>query len=216
MTSSSTIVALDLETTGLDPDRHHIWEIGAIVRDHRDPSLDGEWHWLLRPNLAQAEPRALQISRYYERAWPVQDPDRQGYALRLPAEHGKPHTNWTRMAVARRLAELLDSANLVGINPAFDAGFLGRFLRSHWQTPTWHYHLVDVGALTLGYTAALSQALGRPAPALPWRIDDLATQLGVPVDPAARHTAMGDARFALALYDKIMTATAADAPGALA
>jgi DNA polymerase III epsilon subunit-like protein len=202
---TTTIVALDLETTGLEPERHHIWEIGLIVRNHREPEHDGEWHWMLRPNLAAADPVALRIGRYYERAYMVQDSSTQAYQLAKPAGvAGHRFGDLSRMAVARRLAGLLDGAHLVGINPAFDTGFLARFLRNHWQAPTWHYHLVDVGALALGYTTALRQALGQPQPTLPWRTDDLAAQLGLPSDPDARHTAMGDARWALALYDKVM------------
>lgn len=201
----TTIVALDLETTGLDRDRHHIWEIGVVIRGHREPEYDGEWHYMLRPNLADAEPKALQASRYYERAGLVQGPTTQAYLIDQPAGvAGMRFAEVTRMSVARRLAELLDGAHLVGINPAFDAAFLARFLRTHWQAATWHYHLVDVGALALGYTTALCQALDRPAPTLPWRIDDLAAGLGVPSDPAGRHTALGDARWALAIYDRVM------------
>ncbi|QOC89862.1 3'-5' exonuclease [Micromonospora craniellae] len=207
---TTTIVALDLETTGLDPERHHIWEIGAIVRGHRDPTFDGEWHYMLRPNLSDAEPKALQISRYYERASSVQDRTTQAFVHRKPAEvPGGLFGELSRPAVALRMAELLDGAHLVGVNPQFDAAFLSRFLRAHWQAPTWNYHLVDVGALAFGYAAALCQALDRPVPTLPWRLDDLAAQLGVPSDPASRHTALGDARWALAIYDKVMAASGA-------
>lgn len=200
----TTIVALDLETTGLDPERHHIWEIGAIVRGHRDPDLNGEWHIMLKPDLRTAEPKALQVSRYYERAWPLRMAA-QAWIMTRPATVGEARSGGTsRPWVAQQVAELLDGAHIVGANPAFDAAHLARFLRTHGQAPTWDYHLVDVGALALGYLAALRRALDEPPPPVPWKSDELAAALGVHADPDARHTALGDARWALAMYDQVM------------
>ncbi|MEV0805746.1 hypothetical protein [Micromonospora sp. NPDC050200] len=250
----TTIVALDLETTGLDPDRHHIWEIGAVVRDHRDPRYNGRWQIMLRPNLAAAEPAALRIGRYYERATPYVGDRDQPPSKVLGSDTGP--VTWVveappgkagmggwgpvtelggvpRRAVARWLAQILDGATIVGANPAFDAGFMARFLRAHGHAPTWHHHLVDVAALTAGYLAGTRDGYNTsvewladahngspqcgtcqvpppdldtveiPTPA--WRTGDLADRLGVTCAPELRHTALGDAAWALAIYDQVMT-----------
>ena len=59
------IVFVDIETTGLDPHRHDVWEIAAIVRD--PGQLDVEHCWMIRPDLVASDPAALRISRYYQR-----------------------------------------------------------------------------------------------------------------------------------------------------
>ena len=66
------------------------------------------------------------------------------------------------------------------------------------------YHLIDVEALAVGWVCAWDRTDGRPGITPPWRSDDLSTALGVP-PPAkdTRHTALGDAAWALAIYDHI-------------
>jgi hypothetical protein len=39
---------------------------------------------------------------------------------------------------------------------------------------------------------------------LPWKSDDLSAQLGVTVSEEDRHTALGDARWSLAIFDAVM------------
>ncbi|MFG2054786.1 hypothetical protein ACGFI9_12215 [Micromonospora sp. NPDC048930] len=208
----TTIVALDLETSGLDPDRHHIWEIGAVVRDHRDPAYCGRWQIMMRPNLTDADPVALRVGRYYERA-PRHFASRNGcgaYVIARPAAligsaatpappPVAPIGETTRTAVAGWLAVILDGATIVGANPAFDAAFMTRFLRSHGHAPTWHHHLVDVAALAAGYLARTGDSV-----APPWRTGDLAAALDLHCEPELRHTALGDADWALAIYDTVM------------
>ena len=231
-----TVVGLDLETTGLEPERHEIWEIGAIVRDHRVDAWNGEWRWLIRPNLRTADAGALRVGRFYER-FPLEI----GTARLMESPLGGDAKRLlTRDQVAADVAPLLDGAHLVGAVPAFDAAFLSKFLRAYGQAPTWHHHLIDVEALTVGYLAgkragfsegkeffvrthkmAEKEIGGGPANcfvmeaieetteypyqiALPWRSDDLST--AVEVEPAPeheRHTALGDARWALRIYDAI-------------
>ena len=42
-----------------------------------------------------------------------------------------------------------------------------------------------------------------PAPALPWDSDEISRVVGVDPDDFDRHTALGDARWARAIYDAI-------------
>lgn len=156
---------LDLETTGLDPRRHQLYEVGLVVEDGTQVA---EHRWWVPVDLARADPDALRISNYYGR---------------LPAEVDNP------AQVAVEVARATAGAHLVGAVPSFDAAFLAPFLRAHHQCPAWHYHLVDVEAL----------AAGRLGMAPPWRSDELAEALGVGT-PEDRHTALGDARWARAVY----------------
>ncbi|ROO51444.1 DNA polymerase III epsilon subunit-like protein [Micromonospora sp. Llam0] len=210
-----TLVALDLETTGLDPAVHDIWEIGAIVRGHRDPQRDGEWRIEIQPRLDRADPAALRISRFYERRTSLlTDGKTQAYVQIRPPwqtwlnEPGARFYECGRMTVARELAELLDGATIIGSNPTFDVSMLGPWLRRHWQAPCWHHRLVDVGALAAGAVTTMRRALGQPPPSPPWSPRTLAEDLGVPpLSAEDRHTALGDARWAMQVYDAVMGGT---------
>jgi len=126
----------------------------------------------------------------------------------------------TPQAISRLLKEEVDAlrhveavtrgAHLVGAVPNFDADVLSARMRANGICPSWHYHLVDVEALAAGYLAHLSRTLrvkvgdieitGRP----PWKSDDLSAALGIKVSDEDRHTALGDAKWARAIYDAVM------------
>lgn len=55
---------VDTETTGLDPDRHQIWEVALILPD------GAGYVWQLPVDLARADPIALNIGRFHERRVP--------------------------------------------------------------------------------------------------------------------------------------------------
>ena len=173
----SGVVFVDCETTGLDPDRHEIWELALIVDDE-------EHVWTVDVDLSKADPGALRVGRYYERL-------RERKALAsAPFE------------VATQVWYLTSNRTLVGINPAFDAAFLTRFLHRHGCVPKWHYHVIDVKALAKGWL------LGRhpkvPGMNPPWSTDDLARGLHLSPEGFDRHTALGDARLAKAMYEAVM------------
>lgn len=210
----TTLAFVDTETTGLDPERHEVWEIAVIIRGHRTPGSDGEYLWQLLPDLAKAEPTALRINRYYERhaftatnrdmleaagVAIISDPTiSDGQAARTASlTSPKLRGAYTRRAHAAELAELLDAAHIVGSVPWFDTAFLAKYLRANGHAPSWHYHHIDVEALAVGALAQLDDPLTPP-----WSSDAITTQLGIPpADPADRHTALGDARWAMAAYD---------------
>jgi hypothetical protein len=210
---SAPLVFLDTETTGLDPDRHEVWEIGCIVRDHRYADYDGEWLWQLKPDLAKADPTGLRIGRYYERIHT--DIRINGMAARqlaAPKQWGDRSLRANSpVGITERLAVLLDGAHLVGAVPSFDAAFLAPFLRRHGQAPTWHYHLIDVEALAAGFanglfTSGATKVGGEVREAFrpPWKSEPLTRAIGVDPDQFEKHTALGDARWAMAIYDTVM------------
>jgi DNA polymerase III epsilon subunit-like protein len=202
----TTLVFLDTETTSLDSDRGEIWEIGAIVRD--EGSNEFEYCWQIRPDLSTADPMSLRIGRYFERIqYPLAEP---GTALRHAHPRGIGKT--TAREVAADLALLLNGAHMVGAVPDFDARFLRRFFGRHGQCFTAHYHLIDVEALAVGYLHAKAfhdiAETGDDGGAgitlsLPWSSNALSTAVGVDPEQFDRHTALGDARWAKAIYDAV-------------
>lgn len=93
-------------------------------------------------------------------------------------------------------------AHLVGAVPNFDAEALARLLRAEGYLPSWHYHLIDVEAMAVGWLFGTypngAALVGEP----PWKSDDLARACGVePPTDDERHTALGDTRWAMRWYD---------------
>ncbi len=204
----SGVCFVDTETTGLDPDRHEIWEVGLILPDGK------EHEWQLPVDLARADPIALNIGRFHERrrkSW-------NSVAVGRPAVEFQ--ANPARFAFD--FARLTRGLHLAGAVVSFDAERLWRLLRANGECPMWHYHLIDVEALAAGYVSAQSEGEGadgtrgtirveRPDGTInnidgrpPWKSDDLSRAVGVDPDDFDRHTALGDARWAKAIYVAVM------------
>jgi len=191
---------IDTETTSLRPDRR-AWEIGLIAREPgRD---DVEHHWFIDErelDLGNADVMSLKIGRFYERH-PHYRLDRKSTGTDTESEYD-----------ALRLVEAITrGAHLVGAVVSFDADVLGQRMRANGICPSWHYHLIDCEALAAGYIAHRGKTLrvkvddveitGRP----PWKSDDLSAALGlIKVSDEDRHTALGDAKWARAIYDAVM------------
>jgi DNA polymerase III epsilon subunit-like protein len=110
------LVFLDLETTGLDPERHRIWEIAYAAGDG---PLECE---IVAHDLVAADPKALDLNGYYSRAG----------SLGLDPRRG---VDWEW-----RLQAALKGATVVAANPAFDTSFL----RARWGESPWHHRLLDI------------------------------------------------------------------------
>lgn len=163
--SERQVIVVDVETTGLDPERHVVVEVAWHNLDTNDHGYFVPPH---TPNavLAGAEIKALQVNGYINRiADAEQDLD------------GK---------CAFTLAEQLQGNTLAGSNPAFDAAFLAEMFAEYPVTevyvPTWHHRLLDLAAYAAG-------VLGLPPSELP----GLATVCELlDVENEAPHTAEGD------------------------
>ena len=175
----TTIVALDTETDGLHPGRR-AWEIGMV---RRDETGERECRMFLPLDLKFADPQALRIGGFW---------DRHPVGRKLS---GKPETPCEPVVsahdAAKKVMEWTFGAHLVGANPAFDAYILERLLRSEGYLPSWHYRLLDVEAMTAGYAGRIVGGLA-------------ACCEFFGIAQAAAHTALGDARDALAIYDRIL------------
>jgi DNA polymerase III epsilon subunit-like protein len=187
---------IDTETTSLRPDRR-AWEVGLIVRDPGKP--DAEHHWFVDVrdlDLGNADVMSLKIGRFYERHPQVASEHLSSPAVRREDD------------ALRTIERLTRGAHLVGAVPNFDADVLGTRMRANGICPSWHYHLIDVEALAVGcLTTELRLGNTEIKPGvleLPWKSDDLSAMLGIRVSGEDRHTALGDAKWAMRIYDTVM------------
>lgn len=203
----TNIVAIDTETTGLHPERR-AWDIGLIVvgeipfryRSHRSlaqaevepdsatPTRHA-YQWFVDVqdlDLGNADPFALKVGHFYERH---------------PQMAGTPGVPQREEDVLEQVEWLTRDAHLVGALPSFDAEVLGARMRAHGMLPSWYYHVIDVEPLVIGFLHGAGHGEGW---SLPYKSDDLSRAVGVvPPGDADRHTALGDARWALRLYEAI-------------
>lgn len=195
--SDFEIVFLDLETTGLDPDRHTITEIGLILPIY--PLKLGYWVCLTDEEISVADTCALQVNHYQHRT------------LNRPGSLGLiNHSN--RGPAARRIAYLTDKSILAGCNVKFDQVFLEKWLRRHGACPTWDYHVLDVPTYVAGVLNERRRVLlaqhkrGVKAPydelKPPYTTKHICEALGLEM-PEEAHTALGDARLAKQMWEAV-------------
>jgi DNA polymerase III epsilon subunit-like protein len=178
--SRSDLVFLDIETTGLDPTRHEVWEIAIIEADS-----DAMHHWLMNVQaLSKADPGALRVNKYYERIF------------KLTAREQNFSVQTKSFSLAIQVATLLLNKTIIGNNPSFDATFLDAFLRSQGVVPAWNHSLVCVKSLVGG-------KLGLKPP---YDTKKIAEAIGVPL-PKDAHTARADATWVRDVYHKLYGGT---------
>ncbi|MBN1146038.1 MAG: DEAD/DEAH box helicase family protein [Anaerolineales bacterium] len=151
------IVAIDIETTGLDPEKDAIIEIGAVRFSGR--RWDAEWHTLIHPG-RRIPPFITQLTGITDQmvlqAPPIQD-------------------------VLADLEAFVGDDYVLGHNVNFDLAFLRRHgvLRHNTILDTYEMASVlipNAGRYNLG---ALAQALGAPYPATHRALDDAHATRGV-------------------------------------
>ena len=193
---SGHVVFLDTETTGLDPERHELWDIAIIEED----GTEHEWHVYPR-NFYRADETAIRLTRYYERV-------AAGGKRTVTKKEGYPEREvtrevdafWSPLAprrIAREIAELTANKHIVGAVPSFDVPFIRSFLANDGTAAyVWagHYHLIDVETMIAG----------RLQLEPPLDSDDLSRAIGVDPDQFDRHTAIGDARWVKAQYEAVL------------
>lgn len=186
------VAFVDTETTGLDPARHPVWEVAVITPDDVEHLWQVKWS---RAVLDNAEPIALEINGFEQRY------DKGTCDILSPRES------------AERFAGLVDGLHLAGAIVSFDEERLRRLHDLHLGRPEgkypWSYHVIDVEALAIGFLRGydVGQLVGSGPNAVvpPWKSDELTEALGVemPADDV-RHTALADARWAKAIYERVM------------
>lgn len=211
---NAPIAFVDTETTGIHPGRR-AWEV-AIIRREPDGQERTLHAFVADVDLSAADPYGLKIGRFYER--------HPGFARAPEVRAAIAHARQLGLEVpddglcldedelAPMVERMTRGAHLVGAVPNFDAEVFADMLRRHKLTPAWHYHLVDVENLAVGYLAAkLRHGWGLAAEVAeeitpPWSSETLSRICGVePASEDERHTALGDAKWAMRLYDAIVT-----------
>jgi len=198
------VASVDLETTGLDPERHDAWEIAIVRRDTN--GMVTEHLWQKRPSeqaILEADPEALRIGRYHERMAVPEDVfalDMTGGADTLapaPISLGE---------LVKQVHSLLDGAILIGSNVgAFDAAFLRKMLGA----APWYYRPVCVATLAAGFLYS-AEPREMPGEAQPFSTGHVSRHMGVrQPGPDERHTALGDARWAFNLYTTVVSSPGA-------
>lgn len=174
---SPNVVFVDTETTGVDPDRHNVWEI-ALVGDFGSRLYVRSSDMV---DLEYADPTALRINGFYDRIVIPGAGDR----IKLPNDR----------TMALEIARLTAGKHLAGIVPGFDATFIAKFLLGSGIAPAWHYQTIDVEVMAAG-------VLGLEPP---YDTEQVVRLLNHPALTAlageGKHTAMGDARFAAGMYN---------------
>ena len=184
----SALVFLDTETTGLSLD-DDIWEFAAIRREE-----DG-----------REESHHLFIRHDTQKCARLPESFLADHQARFPASHtGDWHPDTvSREQAAKYVAHLFRGRpHVVGAVPNFDTERLALLLRWYGYEPSWHYHLIDVENLAVGWLAAKGDV-----PDLPWDSDVISLACGVEPPTDDRHTAMGDVRWVMAWYDAITGGT---------
>ena len=177
----SDLVFLDCETLGLYL-HSPIWEFAAIRRN-------GE----------TGEESALHMFIHH---------DVHPWFDELPAEFQSDYTRRWDGSTAHEIDEaahhihafFADRPHVVGAVPNFDTERIDhQLLHPSGLMPPWHYHLIDVENLAVGWLAARGQLM-----APPWKSDALSSAVGVDPSLFDRHTAMGDVHWVMAQYDAVM------------
>ncbi len=129
------VVAIDIETTGLNPEVHGITQI-ALVRGQLADFLKGYVkpikNYIIMPPKCEINDYAAKITGFTREKW----------ANRGAVSFEKIH---------KELLEDIADATPLGWNPAFDKGFITHTLRHECggAIPHWDYHLIDVSNFAL-------------------------------------------------------------------
>ncbi len=198
------IVFLDTETLGLDHDAP-VWEFAAIRRQASGTETSLHIFIEHEPEPWLSEMPARFAADYRDRYNLVDD---------IPV--------YTEYDAAEMIVDFLHDddqpPHIVGAVPDFDTTRLARLLvRNEFAGVTrcerialacqtmphrlpWHYHLIDVENLAVGYLVSRGADLfARP----PWDSNELSRAIGVNPDKFDRHTAMGDAKWCRAQWDRM-------------
>jgi DNA polymerase-3 subunit epsilon len=171
MSDRRSLIVVDVETTGLDVDAHHVLEVAAVNVDTGDelyfvPALPVG-------ALDNADGKALKLNGYFTR---------DVYAHRLSTAQSEKY--WDQ------LWDWLDGNTLGGSNPTFDGAMINRAQQWNASKPggrepsPWHHRLADLAAY-----AGSALHLG---PHELVGLDKVCAALKV--DNGSPHSALGDAR----------------------
>ena len=198
MIAARPLVIADTETTGLKVD-DEVWEfalkrreVGWMPQRDRSPvdPTEKTWRGFLEHDVTKAE-RMI-------------EPFRSDYLARFDPAQAISVERFREMA-----AEMFAGRpTLLGAVPDFDTAQFRRLLGANRENDPWHYHLLDVENLAIGYLEGLAKSGDEAARAFlasgrEHNSEALSSALGVDPDRFARHVALGDVLWAEAMYDVV-------------
>ena len=157
MAAMKPIVALDIETTGLDPEKDAIIEIGAVK--FNDNRIEGEWSTLVNPG-RQIPPYITQLTGITDQM-----------VVHSPSIH----------QVVRGLDDFVGECHLLGHNIRFDLSFLNKqkILLADTYTDTYELASVLLPTASRYNLGSLVKELGVLIPATHRALDDAQATRGI-------------------------------------
>lgn len=194
------LLAIDTETTGLDPIKHSLFEIGAVLfQVDKDNSLksimEKRWWVQWEDNEVELSPGAMAVNNYLDRR-KIENIVRSDESNRREF-YGRPDDVALDFVLwcAKQRADFIP-IYLVGQNVSFDINFLNMFVAKHARVDKWS----DMFSYRVRDTSTISHFL-RSAGVTNFEkgsLVDLAKKYGVKLERA--HTALDDARATAGIY----------------
>lgn len=172
------IAITDIETTGLDPLKHEIIEIGCIIFDSE--TLEGEFciDIKLHPErIEDADAKALEVNGYTKEKW--------NHPLTFSQKDG-----------LEFFAKATEGCHFMAHNVTFDWSFIEASFKRHGVEHTFNYHHLDT--LSMCYARIPHHKVAS------WSLKTLCTFLGIPPEPKV-HTALNGATCAYEVYKTLMS-----------
>jgi DNA polymerase III subunit epsilon len=136
------IAVIDIETTGLDPQRHEIIEIAVILTENNYETERMSWK-IIPSHIETADSKALKVNGYAAEAW----------------ESAKPLST-----VMSELSKMCEGYHFAAYNATFDWSFIGKAFSDTGVKDTFHYHRIDIMSMVWAHrgfqdnTPSLNQA----------------------------------------------------------
>lgn len=175
---------VDLETTGLDPSRHEIIEIGIVIAAQKTDESGrrylesvSEHNIQLKPeHIETADPKGLEVCKYHSRDWSAAVPQKIGLSQAL---------------------EILDGTVFIAQNVGFDWAFIQKSGTEHGVDfdAHVHYHKLDLASMVFG-------KLYHEQKLFKYSLREMTEYFGVKNQNA--HTALADARATFDVCKKLL------------
>jgi len=174
---------IDIETTGLDQEKHEIIQLGCIL-------VDQKWSEDGRPEFKVLEEFELKIK-----------PERIGLADKVALKiNGYNEADWANAFglsdVMRIFSEKTEDAIMVAHNVAFDFCFLAKAFSTTGVTNKMHYHKLDTISIAFA-KLHLKESVDR------FSLQFLCDYFGI--ENKRAHTALADCQATFELYKKLMS-----------
>lgn len=167
---------IDMEMTGLDPERHEITEIGLVLASQPDFTILDEWEVKVQPkHIETADPEALELNGYDPAVWKAE-------AVSLEE-------------ALTTFIEKTEGAVMVAQNVSGDVMFLQKALHQTGLEERMDYHRMDSLSLAFGLLYANPDVQR-------FSLRNLAKHLDIENKNA--HTALSDARTTFEIVRKLL------------